>query len=99
MALSRDLGTASQALDQGYGLVCDVNGVPYGDLIVKSTNQEHGLLEMRAGSSAPLPDLPVGTLVRILPNHACATAAQHSEYIVLDGNRISGRWPRIPAGW
>jgi D-serine deaminase-like pyridoxal phosphate-dependent protein len=99
MALSRDRGTSSQSVDQGYGLVCDVNGVPIADLIVKSTNQEHGLLEIREGSSAPLPDLPVGTLVRILPNHACAAAAQHSEYIVLDGDRITGRWPRIPAGW
>jgi D-serine deaminase-like pyridoxal phosphate-dependent protein len=99
MALSRDRGTSGQRVDQGYGLVCDVNGAPYGDLIVKGTNQEHGLLEIRDGSSAALPDLPVGSLVRILPNHACATAAQHSEYVVLDGDRIAARWPRIPSGW
>ena len=26
MALSRDRGTAAQAVDQGYGLVCDIDG-------------------------------------------------------------------------
>src|SRR6185503_18486944 len=31
MAMSRDRGTASQELDQGYGLVCDVSGAPLGE--------------------------------------------------------------------
>ena len=38
-------------------------------------NQKHGIVTMRRGSNATLPDLPVGTRVRILPNHACATGA------------------------
>jgi D-serine deaminase-like pyridoxal phosphate-dependent protein len=99
MALSRDRGTSSQPVDQGYGLVCDANGVPFPDLIVQLTNQEHGVLQIRPGSSAKLPSLAVGSLVRILPNHACATAAQHSEYVVMNGGRVTTRWPRIPAGW
>lgn len=100
MATSRDRGTARQAVDQGYGLVCDAAGRPYGDLIVSSANQEHGILSMRTGSRQPLPDLPVGSLVRILPNHACATAAQHECYHVLDdgGTRIAKTWPRF-SGW
>lgn len=28
MALSRDRGTAAQAVDQGYGVVCDLDGTP-----------------------------------------------------------------------
>jgi D-serine deaminase-like pyridoxal phosphate-dependent protein len=99
MALSRDRGTASQLVDQGYGVVCDASGVPYDDLIVTLTNQEHGVLEIRAGSNARLPSLPVGSLVRILPNHACATSAQHSGYVVIDNGKVSETWPRIPAGW
>ena len=98
MALSRDRGTASQPVDQGYGLVCDATGRPYPDLIMTEASQEHGVLEMRAASSAACPSLPIGSLVRILPNHACATAAQHSEYIVL-GDTEPTRWPRIAAGW
>ncbi|HET7844926.1 MAG TPA: alanine racemase [Xanthomonadales bacterium] len=100
MALSRDRGTASQAVDQGYGLVCDARGAPYRDLVVQSANQEHGILAVRGGSDATLPELPVGTLVRILPNHACATAAQHTRYHVLgdDGCSVVDAWPRIE-GW
>lgn len=99
MALSRDRGTARQKLDQGYGLVCDLAGRPYGDVIVTDANQEHGIVAIRAGSSAALPDLPVGSRVRILPNHACATGAQHDRYHVLDAAGAVGVvWPRIN-GW
>ncbi|WP_171070170.1 DSD1 family PLP-dependent enzyme [Methylobacterium terricola] len=99
MALSRDRGTARQAVDQGYGLVCDLAGRPYPDLLVTDANQEHGIVAVRAGSDAVLPDLAIGAQIRILPNHACATGAQHDRYHVLDGeNRVTAVWPRIN-GW
>ena len=88
-----------QAVDQGYGLVCDVSGRPYPDLIMTAANQEHGILSVRPGSDAALTDLPIGSQVRILPNHACATAAQFGEYHVLDaGSAVTARWPRFN-GW
>lgn len=99
MAMSRDRGTANQPVDQYYGLVCDAEGRPYPNLIMRQANQEHGVLEIGPGSSATLPDLPVGSLVRILPNHACATAAQHTYYNVLADGRVVAKWPRIPSGW
>ncbi len=99
MALSRDRGTARQAVDQGYGLVCDLAGRPYPDLVVRDANQEHGIVAVRAGWGADLPDLPIGAQVRILPNHACATGAQHDRYHVLDADhRVAAVWPRIN-GW
>lgn len=99
MALSRDRGTARQAIDQGYGIACDGTGQPYPDLIVRDANQEHGILALRPGSSAPLPDLPIGARLRILPNHACATGAQHDRYhVVADGGLTGAVWPRIN-GW
>lgn len=100
MALSRDRGTARQKIDQGYGLVCDADGKPYEDLIVKDANQEHGIVAVRPGSSAALPKLPVGSLVRILPNHACATAAQHEQYYMTRGGAqdVHAVWPRF-SGW
>lgn len=100
MALSRDRGTQSQAVDQGYGLVCDIGGRPIRDLIVAQASQEHGVLALRTASNALLPDLPVGARVRILPNHACATAAQHKVYNVTasDDPRIEAQWTRI-RGW
>jgi D-serine deaminase-like pyridoxal phosphate-dependent protein len=100
MAMSRDRGTAKQKIDQGYGIVCDARGNPYPDLIMTDANQEHGILALRPGARVPLPDLPIGTLVRILPNHACATAAQHSAYQIVRGesDEIRAAWPRI-SGW
>ena len=99
MAMSRDRGTQTQAVDQGYGLVCDVEGRVV-DLIVAQANQEHGIVTVRPGSAASLPDLPVGTRVRILPNHACSTAAQFDEYAVLpvEPGAPVAHWPRF-RGW
>lgn len=100
MALSADRGTAGQKVDQGYGIVCDLHGVPFDDLIVVQANQEHGIVALRPASGAALPDLPIGSRVRILPNHACATAAQHDHYNVLDDDdrHVSAVWPRFH-GW
>jgi D-serine deaminase-like pyridoxal phosphate-dependent protein len=100
MALSRDRGTASQRIDQGYGLVCDAHGRVLEDVIVAQASQEHGILAIRSGSGRTMPDLPVGTKVRILPNHACAMAAQHGFYSVVNGESpgIEARWQRI-RGW
>ena len=99
MALSLDRGTAGQAVDQFYGLVCDLEGRPYEDLVVLRANQEHGIVAARPGSSAKIPFLRIGDRVRILPNHACATAAQHDRYHVLDeNNSVSATWPRF-RGW
>jgi D-serine deaminase-like pyridoxal phosphate-dependent protein len=100
MALSRDRGTARQAVDQGYGVVCDANGRVLDDLIVTGANQEHGIVAVRPDGTAALPELPVGTLLRILPNHACATAAQFDGYAVLPANasRSLTHWPRF-RGW
>lgn len=98
MAMSRDRGTAKQAVDQGYGLACDASGTVYPDLIMVEANQEHGILALRPGSGAKLPELPVGTLLRILPNHACATAAQHDRYRATNDGLVTAVWPRF-SGW
>ncbi|UFZ08376.1 alanine racemase [Bradyrhizobium ontarionense] len=100
MALSRDRGTAAQRVDQGYGLVCDLSGKIYPDLIVAQASQEHGILAIRSGSAQALPDLSIGAKVRILPNHACATASQHELYNVVSAgsDAIEARWPRM-RGW
>jgi D-serine deaminase-like pyridoxal phosphate-dependent protein len=100
MALSRDRGTAAQRVDQGFGLVCDLSGKIYPDLIVAQASQEHGILAIRSGSTQALPDLPIGAKVRILPNHACATSSQHELYNVVSGgsDAIEAQWPRM-RGW
>jgi len=99
-ALSCDRGTAGQAVDQGYGLVCDAAGRPLGDLVVRGVNQEHGVVAPRSGRPSDLPDLPVGTRLRILPSHACATVTQFDRYHVIGagGEEVTAVWPRL-MGW
>ena len=98
-ALSRDRGTATQVTDQGYGLVCDVSGKPLADVIVSSTSQEHGIVSARNGAQLDFTQFAVGTMLRILPNHACATGAMHSRYHVTDGStEVVDTWDRIN-GW
>lgn len=97
MAMSRDRGTAAQPQDQGYGLVTGLAGNLVPGLVMTDASQEHGTLTVRDG--AHLPDLPVGTRLRILPNHACATAAQHRGYHVIDGSRTADHAPAIQAVW
>jgi D-serine deaminase-like pyridoxal phosphate-dependent protein len=98
MALSRDRGTAKQKVDQGYGLVCNSYGKPIDDLVVVDANQEHGIIARRDGGSIDIARYPVGSQLRILPNHACATAAQHAEYRVLEDNVPVEAWERFN-GW
>lgn len=98
MALSRDRGTQRQAVDQGYGLVCDIEGRPLMDLIVADANQEHGIIARRDGGAIDFARFPIGSRVRILPNHACATAAQHSEYQVIRDDGSLDVWERF-GGW
>ncbi|WUO69409.1 hypothetical protein OHT68_04620 [Streptomyces canus] len=44
-------------------------------------------------------NLPIGTRPRILPDHACATAAQHHGYHVVDGARPTAGAPLVLAFW
>ena len=95
MALSRDTGLPGRFVREGYGLVCDADGKPLPGLRVAETNQEHGII---AACEGQCPPLPVGTLLRILPVHACATAAAFDAYHVCRGQEITAVWSRC-RGW
>ena len=98
LALSRDRGTADFPVDWGYGAVCDVAGNLIEGVRVDSTNQEHGIITARDGQ-LDWSRLPIGGRVRILPNHACATAAAYDRYFVTDGGeRVADVWERVN-GW
>ena len=81
-------------------MVCSADGIPLQDLLMVDANQEHGIIAQRPGSSTDAaPHLPIGSQVRILPNHACATAAQFPSYQTLDGaQQLAATWPRF-YGW
>ena len=101
MALSADRGTSRQDTDQGYGLVCTEDGSPLEGVLVLSVNQEHGIIGPRPGARhLDVSAFPPGTRLRILPNHACATASQHDSYLLVgsDGTSLQREWPRLN-GW
>ena len=99
MAMSRDRGTQRQRRDFGYGLVCDQRGLPIDGFIMSGANQEHGIVSQVQGSEADIvARFPVGTRLRILPNHACATGAQFDAYQVVDPGGERQRWARFN-GW
>lgn len=109
MALSNDRSTTGQHLDQGLGLVvCDQSTVGEtpadADLVVVSANQEHGLVSRRDGGEFDFGRFPIGSELRILPVHACSTAAAFAGYHRLAATEntrnvdVVGFWPRF-GGW
>ena len=103
MAMSRDRGTSKQSRDFGYGLPCTLDGTPLDGYVLIGANQEHGILARAHANHTPDDGdlkvrLPVGTRLRILPNHACATGAQFPEYHALEPTGELTVWRRFH-GW
>jgi D-serine deaminase-like pyridoxal phosphate-dependent protein len=99
LALSKDRSTAAgPGPDMGYGLVLDLLGHRLAsDLTIIDVHQEHG--EIRSNSRIPFEHLPIGSKVRILPNHVCMTAAMYERYLVVDGSgAVEDVWERTN-GW
>ena len=95
VALSKDRGAVDLDSFCGYGRVYDLEGKDLG-LRVGSLSQEHG--EIFVDDETTFNSLKVGSRVRILANHSCLTALQHSHYHILDGGKIVDRW-EINRGW
>lgn len=95
IALSKDRGPADIDPQCGYGHVLDLEGNETG-MRVTGLSQEHG--EIDASDAAEFERIKVGDRVRILANHSCLTAAQHSHYNILENGEIVDRW-EIFGGW
>ena len=98
LALSKDRSTQAAPHDFGYGAVWDIQAKPaFGNCIVERVYQEHGVAVSK--SALNFAALPVGTRVRVCPNHACITAAAYDRYYVVEGGtEVVAEWDRIN-GW
>lgn len=101
LAMSKDTGAHAFMPAAGFGVLCDAqSAMPLLDgetpLAIGTVYQEHGVV--RVTEPAWFERLPVGSLVRVLPNHACITAAAFPGYDVLRGGSLAGYWPRSN-GW
>jgi D-serine deaminase-like pyridoxal phosphate-dependent protein len=84
LALSKDTGNGNLPHPTMGEIYEDYQkGTLLSDARLTSVSQEHGVV------SAPL---PVGSHVRILPNHSCLTAACFDEYQVVRGEVVVDRW-------
>jgi D-serine deaminase-like pyridoxal phosphate-dependent protein len=73
----------------GFGLVA---GHP--ELIVERLFEEHAII------TSPEPvEIPLGTRLRVIPNHSCATVNLHSRMLVLDGDDVADVWAVDARGW
>lgn len=98
LALSKDLGANAFMPDARYGILADAVTGKRLPLSIATLHQEHG--------TVPVPDrswfahLPLGARVRVVPNHACLTAAGgYGGYDLHDGNGLPvARWVRCD-GW
>jgi len=95
IALSKDRGPMHLDPACGYGHVLDLDGDETG-MRVTGMSQEHG--EIHAADSETFERFNVGDRVRILANHSCLTAAQHSHYNVVENGVIVNQW-QIHRGW
>ncbi|MGX9568162.1 DSD1 family PLP-dependent enzyme [Pseudomonas viciae] len=99
MAMSRDRGTQRQQRDFGYGQVCTETGDWIDGALLSSANQEHGIITLSSiGDIDITARFPIGSRLRILPNHACATGAQFPDYRACDASGEVQTWSRLH-GW
>lgn len=90
LALSKDTGPDHVRPEFGYGIVCDLDLKPLPMRIV-ALSQEHGKIAAQT-------HVPVGTRLRIIPNHSCLTAAMFDTYQIVDGGKIVDQWKPV-RGW
>ncbi|MCV4341064.1 DSD1 family PLP-dependent enzyme [Pseudomonas capsici] len=98
MAMSRDRGTQRQQQDFAYGQVCTEDGQWIDGALLQSANQEHGIVTLQTAGGDLTALFPIGSRLRILPNHACATGAQFPHYHTLDADGETQIWSRLH-GW
>lgn len=93
LALSKDIGAERHLPGAGYGWVCCSQTLAPSGLVVGTVHQEHG--SVRVPGPEWFDRLPIGAQVRVLPVHACLTAAGGYGRFHLTDGRI---WPRVD-GW
>ncbi len=96
LALSKDAGPTHVDPRCGFGLVLDERGGRLPAWRVVSLSQEHGVLRSE-GRLAPN-EMPIGSRLRVVPNHSCLAASLFDRYAVVRGDEVVDEW-RPVRGW
>jgi D-serine deaminase-like pyridoxal phosphate-dependent protein len=94
LALSKDPGPTHVDPDCGFGELSTPEGEPV-PLRLVSLSQEHGAVD---GAAEAVARFPVGSRLRVVPNHSCLASALHERYAVVEDGRVVGEW-RPVRGW
>lgn len=98
LAFSKDLGATHVDPHCGFGAIQSSDGLrTFDDLRLESLSQEHGKI---VGTSGPIEysRFPVGSKLRIVPNHSCLSAALFDRYHVHRGDELVDEW-KPTRGW
>ena len=101
LALSKDLSASKRGAVIGYGLLAPAEGGdPFPGIWVSEVHQEHGLVASNEPFKAFAARHPIGSRLRVLPNHACMSAGPHDRYYCVRGKTlaISDIWSKA-TGW
>jgi len=97
LALSRDEGPTHLDADCGYGEGFSADGTAHlASLRGRSLSQEHG--KIQGATPIDYSALPVGTKLRVVPNHSCLSAALFDRYHVFRGDAAVDEWKPV-RGW
>jgi D-serine deaminase-like pyridoxal phosphate-dependent protein len=97
LALSKDEGARHLDDEFGYGAVFSVDrSRHFWELRVTSLSQEHG--EVTVNPPRTVAEFPIGTTLRIVPNHSCLAAALFDHYHAVRGLEVVDVW-RPVRGW
>lgn len=61
----------------------------YPDAVIERVNDHHGVVTQAEGDKRP----SIGTVVWVMPNHACPVVNLVDEVLVASGGRLVDRWP------
>lgn len=91
LALSKDRGAIHIKQDAGYGYIKENP-----NLKIEKLSQEHGFI------TCPIPidfkQYPIGSLLHIIPNHSCLTAALYPVYQIVKDDEVIDQWKPV-RGW
>ena len=90
LALSKDPGPRHLDPGCGFGRILD----PGYRLL--ALTQEHATVEVPPGDDPTA--FPVGTRLRVVPNHSCLAAACFDHVNLVEGDQVVARWPTV-RGW
>lgn len=90
-----DCGSKALAAERLTTLTPDLGLIAGHDsLVVARLFEEHAVVEASEPST-----IPIGARLRVIPNHACASANLHERMLVTEGGEVVDEWRITARGW